>query len=709
MSRLSNVGAQSPQEKVVAQVETLLSTHGTEYASAATAKNVFSMESLNDVDFSNTKAIYDDIKQSLANGELGEELNGLDPHRRELSLEAAAMTIMAAGDTRGLFSALSKKPKSEGVSLINANVGNMDFMSADDNFSLEGYDPASANQFIAHSVYANAMGVLQGDFEETFFPTQIVAAGQDGVDVPVVIPKVYNTIARGPNGACKDFGKQSIIDALIDSSILDRNTTKIIPNADGGGAATFLVANADVPTTSLNVDGVTVNTRPLLFGKEVDLISISEVAALLQGGSLNETDALDSVMNIGTVWMRIGADDGGVVSTVVGVDVSGAKGAVFTQTAEGSNRQYQANLNVEVEIPRTIANVSGGTMDAVATNMEANLTVTAGSEFKTYYNISISATANTETACMRAFANSITLSRVVDVNGAEQSITALAPAVDPNLALLGFTPAARRTNRNLRSAGIIVDSTGTVTYRFPVPLGTPIISQKPVGTDINTSLEGLAHVQRVRNNNQATKALLAMATLLGSNAGVPANNPAVGSELVTPTFVADTVDIANVVVSLSSSQALNDIRVALLTSIQNVANQLVCQSGYLAALEFLSGANKDYEVIVVTDCNIYPWLMETGDERTFGYNRQFKITQSLNKDLKDKIYISLRRKERDGKMHPLDFGAHLYKPTIVAKLAVPRAGAVSDEIHTIPANAHYVTLPVLGEISVTGLVDYYLQ
>jgi hypothetical protein len=158
---------------------------------------------------------------------------------------------------------------------------------------------------------------------------------------------------------------------------------------------------------------------------------------------------------------------------------------------------------------------------------------------------------------------------------------------------------------------------------------------------------------------------------------------------------------------MASKDSLDDIRGALTAAIMSVTNELIQRSEYLAAMEYYTGNNNDFEVIVVTDSVIFPWLMEAGDSRTLGNQQKFKITQSLNQSLKGRIYISLRRQNRDGQLNPLDFGGFLYTPALTHEVQVSRAGATVKEIHTVPRNAYYATLPILGRVDVKNIVELF--
>ena len=705
MSKLNTTDDRSVHTRAIQAIQGIISEGGS--AHTGHAEDMIALEGLDTGALSGVRDDYNEVTRELRESVLGQEILAAVPEAQAcIALEAAAMTIMVAGNPAKYHQAMAKKPNApEGGVLVQPAVPGSDYS---EDYSLEAFDPKSMDEFIAQSAYANAMAAIQGEFEETFFPTQVVPAGKDGVDIKIVIPKVFAGVTRSSDGTCVDFQKESIINALIDSSILDKESTKIVPHATDATNPVGLVPAAVVPNASPVIDGVAVDTRPILFGSKVDLLALSSHPSLIASGVMDETDSLDDTINIGEVYVSLDADGGAVAAqtgAVLKQDISGQIGALLTQTAEGSGRDYQSTFDGQVIISQGAAFVTANGA-ATLTELEGAMGLAAGTAFSIVLDVELSAKANIETGCMTVYANAISIAHVYDATGTEIDKAPIVAATD-NIALVGYQPQARRTNSNLRTRGIIVDSTGSVTYRFPVPLGTPIISQQPIGEAVNTSTEGLAHTQRIRNNNNAVKAMLNMQSILQAGAGIPANNPAVGSEMVTPTIVEDTADVTALVATLSSKDSLDDLRGHLTAIVTNVANQLILKSGYLAALEFVTGNNKDFEVICVTDSHIASYLMESGDERTFGAGRNYVITQSLNSAIHGKIFISLRRSKRDD-MSPLDFGAHLYTPTITHNVQVSRGTSTVSEIHTIPRNVHYVTLPVLGVVTVTDLDDIFV-
>ena len=707
MSILNRKSNQSVHSQAIDGISSIISNSGASITTKELAGYAASLESIDDHSFSQVSGAIQSIRHDLEDSHLGAILQGRDPLTIDLALEAAALTILAGGDAISTHNFGGVKPQSvdNGI-LVNPSQGGADYNSE---YSLEAFDPSSLQRYIAQSAYANAMAVVGGGFEEVFFPTQLVPAGTNGVDVKVIIPKVFSSVTRTSNGVPTAFTKHSIISALIDSSILDSDSTDVIPYASSTTLPASLVTDAIIPTTTRVIDGNDIDTRPILFGQSVDLIALSSAPALIAGGTFDETDALDTVINMGKVYFRLETTTARdtvpvITEVIISVDVSGQIGSLFTQTSEGSSRDFQANLLAKVIIDETLEVVVGDAA-AMVTILEGILGIGAGVDFDIVGELSLSGTANTETSVMEVFANRFDITESFDAAGNAISITPFDTTSElVTLTAVGYVPDARRTNSNIRTKGTIIDSTGSVTYRFPIPLGAPFISQNAIGAPANTSVEGLGHAQRIRNNNNAVKALLNMEALLDSGNGIPVNSPAMGSEMVTPTIVrpATAIDVAAVVATLSSKDALSDLRGTLVAAVTNVANEMILKSGYLAALEFVTGSNDGFEVIVVTDTHIAAHLLSDGEERTLGNGIKLRVTQSLNSSFKGKIYISLRRTVRDG-ISPLDFGSHLFTPALTYDAQVSRGGSTVVEQHHVPRNAYYATLPILGVIEVVNL------
>lgn len=693
MSKLTHIDAgKSQAERAIDEIKSIMGQSGGTINQKENVQHLIALESLDGAPLVELNRKYISISQQLMDSPaFGKMISDMPQHQQKFALESAVMTMLASGDTLTWHTSAAEPKRVEGVKMVNPNQGALDYLNS---YALEGFEPASLNQFLPQSVFVNAMAAVQGGFEETFYPIQIIPAGTQGVTVSISVPKIYSAGARNQNGTPYDITKTNIIKAIVDGSLLENNSTKIVPVAanDVASPNNKLVLATAVSDETLILNGEAIASRPILFGKEIDLIGISTTTALLNNGVMNETDVLDNVINVGKLYFTatVGTD-----SVNVAYDVSNQPGSLLQRTVEMTDKGFQTTFTARVVVTADTPIVGGtGTMP----DFEAAM----GTVTKLVGKVLISATANTEFANMTVVANNAVWEKAFNAEGESVAVPT------GSITMLGYRPAARRTNNNIRSRGTIIDSSHLVSYCFPVPLSSPIISQQPVGSDINTSIEGLAHVERIRNSNNAVKSFFSLRDVLAAGSTeMPVGFPTMGAELVLPTYHYTNLALEGVVPRMAGKDSVDDLRGVLTASIMSITNKLLQDSQYLAALEFATGNNEGYEVIIVTDTVIYPWLMESGDSRTLGAQRKFKITQNLNADFKGKIFISFRRATRDGTIHPLDFGTFCYTPALTHQLQVQRSGATINELHTIPRNAYYTTLPILGEIDVSDIMDLF--
>lgn len=713
MSRLALASKENKIDTVVNELRAIVANGGSRYTSLESAANVIGMESLKEADFAVIQSSYADMMHDLRGSGLALELmKGVEPEQLEVALEACALTLMSGANPEAYYAAaIQNAVAPAGGVLVNTQQSGMAF---NDTFGMESFDPVSVQKYLAYTAVANALSVINGDFESVFFPPQIVPAGQTGIDVDIRIPRVFAMNTRTNNGVPISFVKHSIIDALVDSSILDIDATTVVPYASSATLPVTLVPNSVIATTTRVIDGVNVDTRPILFGQEVDVIALSSAPGLLKNGAFDTTDSLDPVMNVGTVYYKLSVVTG-IGSTpvttevILAADVSAQTGTQLTQVAAGVIQQYHANPHVELVIKQDFVPVMG-TASSVVGQIEGILGVASGTHWTITGSMRLAANANIETAVMVVDATGAKLTRSFDSNGIETPVAALNTSTHTvTIVPVGYVPNVRRTNSNLRTNGTIIDNNTVITYRFPIKLSSPIVSQSPVGTLSSTTLEGLTQAMRIRNNGNCVKALKQLEVVLAANNGIPPQSSMMGAEMVKPYYVRDSMDLQTVVNNMQSQYALADMRGALLAAVSNMANELLIKSNYLAALEFCTNSNEGFEIIIVTDTQIGSNLMESGDNRSFGDRRKYRIATSLNSFFKGKIYISFRRSDRGTGMHPLDFGGQLITPALTYDVQVSRNSATVKEIHTIPRTVPYATLPVLGRIDVNNLDLLFVQ
>jgi hypothetical protein len=556
--------------------------------------------------------------------------------------------------------------------------------------------------------------LAQSNFDELFFPSEVVSAGESGVSVKLSIPYAFNRTKRAATGSAYQFEKKPLIHAIEDYKILEGESTTVYPNAAAtAGNDGFLVAATDIANKTVVVNGVDVETRPIKFGTETDLLALSAVPGLIGNDQQDETDALDPNVSLGKVYVKVVSANGG--SPVTGVfeyDLSGTQGAVFAPPAEGSGNKMILNFSGKLALNNSMRTVASVASDDFGIN-EA-LGVVAGDPWAIEFSVDCSGQVNHETGNIKVFNNgiSITSAYANDAIVAKTSPEYAAMVADiTSVELLGYLPKARRINANLRMKGIFIDNSESNSYYFPIQVGSPVASVRPVSSEGGgATVEGLVHALRIRSSNIAVTTLLAAKdriTQMQKSGAIQTNATTIGSHFVRPMVIERTLDVKQEIEIERSGDGYDDLRAFVIDEVTTIADKLALESGYLSALENFLAGDREYEVIIGTDPRIAGLLMRSGDERTFGGKHPFRIESSLDLRVRGKLYISFRRKNKRG-VDPLSFGAHLTMPGLVHEVAnSSRGGATVQEIQVQPRELHTVTLPVLGCLQIVNLDNYH--
>ena len=177
------------------------------------------------------------------------------------------------------------------------------------NLSLEAYDEKENRNAIAYSVAYNMQAARQDEFGEAFFPTVVVTPDNVGFMVSIRLHYVQEEVRRSLSGSVSDFGRKNILKAVVDPTILRNDQTLLMPIVRTGGGSNDSTVNfvdpADVAPYSVNFDRQVVTTAPLKIGKKFDLLAISQNEALIAAGVLDQTDAIDSSVRLGAIYVKL--------------------------------------------------------------------------------------------------------------------------------------------------------------------------------------------------------------------------------------------------------------------------------------------------------------------------------------------------------------------------------------------------------------------
>lgn len=635
-------------------------------------------------------------------------------------LKAGVIAMMATGNGREYMRKAIAGSKysgntvsSEGVNIVepmfSGAFGSFDYAEAHP--SLEAYDTSELQNHQAFTVAFNIQASRQSDFSEAFFKTSVHTPDQAGVELTIDNIYVMNEIRHNLNGKTVDFARKNLIRAVSDYTILSAETTRIYPVYLSAGSIIntgMFVDSTLVAPKTVTVAGVSYQTSPLAINAKVNLLGLSQTPALVSAGVVEQSDALDSRLALDAIYVRVTPPAGS--PKVVRFSTTRLPRSQFVKSVEGNQREVVLNFNSRLLTinPGTLAVDGSATVPGVSG-------LTAG-EYKIKLNVTLAGSADVQIGNASVTgAGVVSVEKLLDVNNQSVDFSAGAgkTIVDAfgTFDIVGYDLEARRTNTNHRTRGILLD-TNQWKEQYKVYLGAPITCQKPTSGETGASeLSALIAATRVRNDNNAITTLLNHVAQLRSvqdtfgNADEEPNIEGIGRMVIKPYFYETSLDVASTINSIMTHQRDADIRELFGNVLRRAAYDMLYQTSYQPALEMISGgtAGKPH-VVVGTDPVIQKYLYTQGDSRLFGDAFEHTVVSNIDHRLENTIYMTFTRKDVSGP-DPLSFGSFIWIPELATTIDMSRNGQLSREIGVQPRTLHFVTMPVMTVINVSGLKE----
>jgi uncharacterized protein YfiM (DUF2279 family) len=686
----------------------------------AVGSQVASFESLSGSDaqnFLDTAATAESVlRESLAQVAASVE-NFAEP--TEAQLKAGVIALLGTGDGQAYARKAMAGSKftgntvtTEGISVIEPQfhgaAGFLDY--ADSHPSLEAYDVSELQNHQAFTVAFNIQASRQSDFTEAFFKTSVHTPDQAGVELTIDNIYVMNEIRHNLNGKTVDFARKNLIRAVSDYTILSAETTRIYPVYLSSGSivntANFVSA-ALVAPSDVSVAGVAYQTAPLAINTKLNLLGLSQTPALVQAGVVEQSDALDTRLALDAIYVKVTPPTGS--PKVIKFSTTRLPRAAFYKSVEGNqrgmslsfdSRQLTINpLTVAVDGTNTVPGVSG---------------LVAG-DYKVKLAVTLAGSADVQIGNVQVASAGISVEKLLDGTNSPVDFAAGAgkTLVDAfgTFEVIGYDLEARRTNTNHRTRGILLD-TNQWKEQYKVYLGAPITCQKPTSSETGASeLSALIAATRVRNDNNGITTLLnhvAQLRQVADSFGNPDEEPnieGIGRMVIKPYFYETSIDVASSINSIMTHQRDADIRELFGNILRRAAYDMLYKTSYQPALEMISGgtAGKPH-VVIGTDPVIQKYLYTQGDSRLFGDAFDFTVVSNIDHRLENTIYMTFTRKDVSGP-DPLSFGSFIWIPELASTVEMSRNGQLSREIGVQPRTLHFVTMPVMTVINVTGLKE----
>ena len=686
-------------------ISALLQGQGADLSNTTLTNNLIALESLDDNARSDLEMSFESNSNEIKH--ILEENLGEGFAVTQVGLEAAAIAALANGNP-AVYAQRAMSVSVEGNTSLPAfgSAGSMDFRLSP---SSEAFDESELRKFAPHSIVFNALAAVQDPFAEAFFPTYVMSPDNAGAEVSVQRTMVFNEVTRSATGSITNFGKVNLVDAVQDASILENQTTDLVPVylADDSRAEFFVDTDVLAPA-DVKVDGDEFKTSALRVDAQMDLVSLATGPNRINS-QIDSTDSIDGRVELKTVYVLVRdaanqADPATGESDVLEIQVKGLPRTTFQPTAEGDSREMALTFaNNAVLLASDTKAVDQSKADALA----------GLNDYVASLDMKLNGTLNVETGALEINASPLRVNGLVDASGAQISTTQGdgKAAIDSfSMEVIGYKLDARLTNANRRTRGILIDRT-EVKERYTVPLGAPISAPQPIhgSSDQASDLRALVTTARTRTSNNAVTTLLNYVDSLRSTVaratatGTAPQVQGIGRLLVKRYFQEETIDAAAVINSTKSHEKASDFSAILVDAIRQIAYKMMDRSNYAAALEMETGGTSvKPKLIIGTDHVIAQHIMVSGDERTASIGMDFEVVSSPDARMSGKIVLGFGR-GASGKPDALGFGTHFYMPELTSTAQVSRDNATTKETQVQPRDLHVPHLPVMGVINVSNI------
>ena len=623
-----------------------------------------------------------------------------------ISVQQQSSMVAAAIAAADLKSFAARGLSMEAIESAKGVVGNAVMSDAFANRlpAMEAYDESNNRDSVVYTVAYNFLAAKQNDFGETFYPTHVVSNDNVGVTVSLRLIQVYDDIKRNVNGALARFNRKNIVKALIDSTILKNEMTRVVPVVRPASLANF-VDPALVPAAAVVLEGESINTAPLKVGVEMDIIGLSQTDTLLAAGVMDRTDGLDRSINLQNVYIQVGAD-------VLSYNVSNLATSNFLAQPQENYKRHALNFNSH----SLVVNKSKKRADNTALVELADVVT---EDLILQLKINMTGTVNIEEGGLVVYGNSIKIEKAFDAAGVELALThaLVAPLVAKfaTAVIFGYTLKAYRNNLNKRQRGQLLDTTYQ-NQTWTLPLRSPVSVIRPPNADSQTDsgdLASLVAATFARTSNEAVTTLLETAALLKEfvDSRVPTSLApdlfGVARELVEPTYIGETLDVNAVINSVSSHEKAADIQAVLAQKIRDIGSRLYRDSGFQAVIETkVAGVEGEPTILVGTDPMTARYLMVDGDTRLTGPTFNYKVVTTPDERMQGKLVIALGYPDQsEGTLNPIHFGYMLWSPEATIVIPQARGDQISKELTVMPRFRHITNVPVMGMVEVKNIPD----
>ncbi|QDB70284.1 hypothetical protein CF8_0116 [Aeromonas phage CF8] len=174
-----------------------------------------------------------------------------------------------------------------------------------------------------------------------------------------------------------------------------------------------------------------------------------------------------------------------------------------------------------------------------------------------------------------------------------------------------------------------------------------------------------------------------------------------GQHFLTTTAVDSKINLVKEVSTLDSKDTRDNIEAALVNKIYDIITALRVNSN-IAALKELDGRKEEY--VIVAHASLAPFLMTTGDYRTFGENVKFKVVETNIDSEIGRMWVVPASQTTDTEIDIFGgMGVCVAKELLVIEGQVAQADRQYRMVISQPSYAHHSLCPVAGRLVVEDM------
>jgi hypothetical protein len=580
-------------------------------------------------------------------------------------------------------------------------------------YSKESFDNQELNDFFAVSIGLNYKIARQGPAMEMVYRTIPLTPEQGGFDIVVPNLFVENTLRHELDGSESDFGFRRVIDSSIDYTVLNDNSTQIVPTYNDTTKDNFVSTTVLAPFEYEN-GRRKVLTSGLKLGQTIQIFGLGQADSVQRVGQPDYTEALDRNIGIATVFVALGGE-------TVGFDTKGLPFSRYIKMPEQGGRQMSLNFNVSsLEISPTTKAWDGDALTGATFKLiqDGKYTVRLKTRLNGQVDVERGTIDVTATSLTVMYITNEAKERIpLDSGVGQQIVTGLA-----GLATVAWWPDARLTNSNHRHLGLMLN-VRTVAERLLTRQRSPFFVPYPLNENRDQSvMDWLTFAVSQYINNEGVGTLInyheRLMRLTGGLRGdltvgdfeinaLPIEG--IGRYLVNPYVQEVEIDLLNNTQSQNTADNVENGIAVLTNALRSVGFDILQRTNYENAARYMDGgevANK-FKFGLVTSPIIERFLTITGDSRTLGANLTYQLESDVDARLTESLYMVMIR-DGDG-VDPLNAGAMLLTPTLVSTISATRDNRPVNEAIVQPRFQHYNFCPIVVKFVVKGVRELLEQ